>query len=145
MATVTKNLGIVTAYGYALSAGYTGTEDEFAELMLGSKGYYDKIVELYDELANENNYIEARSWAVGDTETRDGEETDNSKYYAQQAAASADAAAESETNAATSESNAKAYAAAASGSSSEVSAALGGLTFEVDADDGHVTVSYTAD
>lgn len=31
--TVRKNLGIVTAYGYARSKGYTGTEEEFAELM----------------------------------------------------------------------------------------------------------------
>lgn len=28
-----KNLGKVTAYGYAKSKGYTGTEQEFAELM----------------------------------------------------------------------------------------------------------------
>lgn len=30
---ITKDLGIATAYGYALSKGYTGTEEEFAELM----------------------------------------------------------------------------------------------------------------
>lgn len=30
---ITKDLGIVTAYGYAVSKGYTGTEEEFAELM----------------------------------------------------------------------------------------------------------------
>ena len=28
-----KNLGHATAYGYAKSKGYSGTEDEFAELM----------------------------------------------------------------------------------------------------------------
>ena len=28
-----RNIGIATAYGYALSKGYTGTEEEFAELM----------------------------------------------------------------------------------------------------------------
>lgn len=33
MSTITKDLGIVTAYGYAVSKGYTGTEEEFAELM----------------------------------------------------------------------------------------------------------------
>lgn len=31
--TVRKNLGMVTAYAYAVSKGYTGTEEEFAELM----------------------------------------------------------------------------------------------------------------
>lgn len=34
MATVTKDLGIATAYGYAKSKGYTGTDDEFAQAML---------------------------------------------------------------------------------------------------------------
>lgn len=55
----------------------------------------------------------AKSWAVGGTGTRQGEDTDNSKYYSQQAhdseinaAASETAAAASEANAATSESNA---------------------------------------
>ena len=33
MSTITKDLGVVTAYGYALTKGYTGTEAEFAELM----------------------------------------------------------------------------------------------------------------
>ena len=55
----------------------------------------------------------AKSWAVGGTGTRQGENTDNSKYYADSAhaseinaAASETAAAASETNAATSENNA---------------------------------------
>ena len=30
---VNKNLGHATAYGYAKSKGYTGTEEEFSELM----------------------------------------------------------------------------------------------------------------
>ena len=33
MATIVKDLGIATAYGYAKSKGYTGTEEEFAELI----------------------------------------------------------------------------------------------------------------
>ena len=59
----------------------------------------------------------AKSWAVGGTGTRQGEDTDNSKYYSQQAhdseinaSASEQAAATSESNAATSESNAAASA-----------------------------------
>lgn len=50
----------------------------------------------------------AKSWAVGGTGTRQGEDTDNSKYYSQQAHASEINAATSETNAATSETNAAA-------------------------------------
>ena len=33
MSTVIKDLGAATAYGYAVEKGYTGTEEEFAELM----------------------------------------------------------------------------------------------------------------
>lgn len=33
MSVITKDLGIASAYGYAKSKGYTGTEEEFAELM----------------------------------------------------------------------------------------------------------------
>ena len=57
----------------------------------------------------------AKSWAVGGTGSRQGEDTDNSQYYSQQAhnseinaAASEQAAATSETNAAASETNAAA-------------------------------------
>ena len=59
----------------------------------------------------------AKSWAVGGTGTRQGEDTDNSKYYSQQAhnaeinaSASEQAAATSESNAAISERNAAASA-----------------------------------
>ena len=33
MSVITKDLGAATAYGYAVEKGYTGTEEEFAELM----------------------------------------------------------------------------------------------------------------
>lgn len=33
MATYDRDLGLVTAYGYAKSAGYTGTEEEFAQAL----------------------------------------------------------------------------------------------------------------
>lgn len=49
---------------------------------------------------------EAKSWAVGGTGTRQGEDTDNSKYYSQAAHDSEINAAASESNAATSEANA---------------------------------------
>ena len=31
MSTINKDLGLVTAYAYAVSKGYTGTEEEFAQ------------------------------------------------------------------------------------------------------------------
>ena len=33
MSTVVKDLGPVTAYAYAVAGGYTGTEEEFTELL----------------------------------------------------------------------------------------------------------------
>lgn len=42
---ITKDLGLVTAYGYALAGGYTGTEEQFksdfAKLMQGNKDNLD--------------------------------------------------------------------------------------------------------
>ena len=51
----------------------------------------------------------SKSWAVGNTGIRDGENTNNSKYWAEQSKKSASASSNSAANAATSESNAKDY------------------------------------
>lgn len=75
-----KDLGIVTAYGYALSKGYTGTEEQFATLMAD----YATIGQQAVDAA-----LAAEGYAVG---THDGEpvpSTDpayhnNAKYYAEQ-------------------------------------------------------------
>lgn len=55
----------------------------------------------------------SESWAVGGTGARNGEDTNNSKYYAEQSSLSATAAATSEKNTKTSETNAATSAAAA--------------------------------
>lgn len=77
-----KDLGIVTAYGYAVSKGYAGTEEEYAELMAS----YAEVAEDAAESASNSE-----AYAVG---TRDGDDVEssdpayhnNSKYYAEQAA-----------------------------------------------------------
>lgn len=82
-----KDLGIVTAYGYALSQGYTGTEEQFATLMAD----YATIGQQAVDAA-----LAAEGYAVG---THDGEpvpSTDpayhnNAKYYAEQLAPALDA------------------------------------------------------
>lgn len=51
----------------------------------------------------------SKSWAVGDTGIRDGENTDNAKYYSKQSSNSASAANTSAINAASSETNANKY------------------------------------
>lgn len=75
-----KDLGIVTAYGYALSKGYTGTEDEFAALMADYATVGQQAVDAA---------LAAEGYALG---THNGEpvpSTDpayhnNAKYYAEQ-------------------------------------------------------------
>ena len=68
---------------------------------------------------NVDNFAKtAKSWAVGGTGTRQGEDTDNSKYYSQQAHDSEINAAASESAAATSEANAAASETAAAASES---------------------------
>lgn len=52
MATITKDLGIATAYGYAKSKGYTGTEEEFALSMASCGTVVDEARE-YAEIARE--------------------------------------------------------------------------------------------
>ena len=73
------------------------------------------------------NYKLAESWAVGGTGERTGEDTDNSKYYATQAASSKTAAATSATAAKTSETNAAASATAAAASAKEAASAITGV------------------
>ena len=102
MATITKDLGIATAYGYAKAGGYTGTEQEFAELMAS----YAQVAQDAQESADaadeskrhaktsEDNAADsakdAESWAVGQRGGEDVPDTDaafnnNAKYYAGQA------------------------------------------------------------
>ena len=97
MATITKDLGIATAYGYALSKGYTGTEEQFAQLMAS---YATVGQQAAQSAANAQSSAEnAEAYADG---TRNGSavpSTDpayenNSKYYSQQAEASAELAAQ---------------------------------------------------
>lgn len=64
--------------------------------------------------ADYNNVIlTSKSWAVGDTDIRGGEDTDNAKYYAQQSSNSANSSSLSATSASTSASKAREYEAGA--------------------------------
>ncbi len=77
----TEDLGIISAYGYALTKGFKGTEEEFAEMMAGVKDYYQEA----KQLSTSSNAVTAKSWAVRGTGTRDGEDEDNARYYANKA------------------------------------------------------------
>lgn len=72
---------------------------------------YDALNDLLQRA--EADYTEvmltSKSWAVGKTGIRDGENTDNSKYYSEQSSSSASASNTSALNAANSERNAEEY------------------------------------
>ena len=97
-----------TSAGTASTAANTATaQSAIATQAATQAGTYAQNVDSFAKTA--------KSWAVGGTGTRQGEDTDNSKYYSQQAhdseinaAASETAAAASEANAAASETNAAA-------------------------------------
>lgn len=135
--TTRKNLGHATAYGYAKAKGYTGTEEEFAELMAS-----------YAEVAQD-----AEAWADGERSgvpvgSGDEQYHNNSKWYADQAALSEAAASGSEqtanqkasqaaasaSDAATAKTNAEAAAIAAAASAeaaASVFAVVGNVAFSV--------------
>ena len=85
--TATENSSIESSYEFnGLNTALEKAEAEYTEVILTSKSY-----------------------AIGDSGIRDGENTDNAKYYAKQASNSANAANTSALNASSSESNANKY------------------------------------
>jgi len=86
-----KWLGHVTAYGYAKSKGFQGTEEEFAELMAS----YAVVAQESEDFS-----LKSEGFAIGE---QDGTPVssdspyyhNNAKYYAEEASGSADGAASS--------------------------------------------------
>lgn len=109
-----KNLGHATAYGYAKSKGYTGTEEEFAELMAS----YADVAESAKGYA-EQAEASASNASTSETNARASASTASTK--ASEASASASNAQASATSAGTSASSASASAQTASTKASEAS------------------------
>lgn len=100
---IVKNLGHATAYGYAKSKGYEGTEEEFAELMAD----YAHVAQDAEASAAAAKVSEDNA-KVSETNAKTSE--DNAKESEDNAKVSETNADESETNAKQSELNADAYA-----------------------------------
>lgn len=123
MSVITKDLGIATAYGYAKSKGYTGTEEEFAELMAS----YADVAQQAEAAAQDAE--DAKDEAV--TAKTDAQTAKTAAQTAQSAAetasgtasAKASEAAQSAQSAAGSASAAQISATAASGSAQTAQAA----------------------
>lgn len=98
----------------------------------------------------ENANKSAQSFAKGGTGTRDGEDTDNAKYYAEQASASADsanssaqAATVSATNASNAASSAEASAQAAEQAKNQAQEIVGGDFLNKSGDGSDLTAAFT--
>lgn len=87
---VVKNLGLVTAYGYAKAGGYTGTEEQFKTAAAAiASGAATATAAALDAAADA---AAAEAWATGSSGGTPGA-TNNAEYYAGLAASSAEEAA----------------------------------------------------
>ena len=114
MSTVIKDLGTVTAYAYAVEQGYTGTEEEYAELMAS----YAMVAEEAAESAESASTSATSASASAQTATTKAGEASTS---ATQASASATSASQSAQTATTKASEASASASTAGTKASEAS------------------------
>lgn len=72
MAVNTTNLGIVSAYGYAKSKGYTGTEAEYAQLLADYASIAALTQNLPDIVAEEYDPQRQAQYTVGELCLHDG-------------------------------------------------------------------------
>lgn len=124
MGTITKDLGIATAYGYAKSKGYTGTEEEFAELMAD----YAEVAEEAKEYSETSEAYAKGTRNGSDVSSSDPAYHNNSKYYAEQADGYADSAGTSASTATDKAGEASASAASASASATTATTKAGEAT-----------------
>lgn len=98
MAVTTTNLGVITAYGDAVAAGYTGTKAEWQTLMasyatVGQQAVNAKNDAVGAKTAAETAASNSEAYAIGkrngtDVTSGDAAYHNNAKYYAEQAATS---------------------------------------------------------
>lgn len=124
-----KDLGLVTAYAYAVSQGYTGTEEEFAELMASYATVAEEAAESAAEAAasataagaSETNAASSAA-SANQSATSAGNSATSASGSAVQAQSSATAAGQSATQAAGSATAAGNSATAAAGSATQAAA-----------------------
>lgn len=114
MAVVTTNLGVVTAYGDAVAAGYTGTKAEWQALMASYASVAEEAAQSAEDA--ETDALKSEGYAVGKQNGTDV--TSGSPYYHNNTAYYATQAQTAQTDAETAESHAQGYATAASTSAS---------------------------
>lgn len=128
MATIVKDLGAVSAYAYAVEQGYTGTEEEFAELMAS----YATVAQ--SAAASATAAAQSATAAAGSASSASGSaatattKASEAASSASSASGSASTASAKASEAATSATNAGTSASAAAGSASTASTAATSAT-----------------
>ena len=117
--TVKKNLGIVTAYGYARSKGYEGTEEEFAELMASYAEVAEDAAQSASEAAQSATNAAGSATAASGSAVSAANSATSASGSAQDAETAQAAAQQSATAAAGSATSASGSATAASGSAAQ--------------------------
>ena len=123
MATITKNLGPATAYGYAKEQGYTGTEEQYAELMASYATVAEQAAASATAAAGSADTASTKATAAANSATAASESATTATTKAGEAATSATNAANSANTANTKAGEAASSATAASGSASTASTA----------------------
>lgn len=116
-----KNLGHATAYGYAKSKGYTGTEEEFAELMASYATVAEQAEQSAEEAAQSADNAEASATLATEQAQASANSASASAGSATQASQSVSEAAQYATQASTSASTASTKATEASTSAQTAS------------------------
>lgn len=104
---VVEDSGILSTMTFCIDVSETAVENSDLESKYEFNLLNTKLEEYWADY--EEVVQTAKSWAVGNTGIRDGENTDNAKYYAQQSSNSANSSSLSATSASTSASKTKEY------------------------------------
>lgn len=128
MSTVVKDLGAVSAYAYAVEKGYTGTEEEFAELMASYADVGQTAVDAKDAAVAAKTAAETAANTANTKATEASQSASAAHTDAGSAAQSASQAQTSAQTASTKASEASASATTASAKATEATTAAGTAT-----------------
>lgn len=141
MATITKNLGPATAYGYAKEQGYTGTEEQYAELMASYATVAEQAAASASAAAGSADTASTKATAAANSATAASNSATTATTKAGEAATSATNAANSANTANTKAGEAASSATAASGSASTASTKAGEASASATAAAGSATAA----
>lgn len=141
MATITKNLGPATAYGYAKEQGYTGTEEQYAELMASYATVAEQAAASATAAAGSADTASTKATAAANSATAASNSATTATTKAGEAATSATNAANSANTANTKAGEAASSATAASGSASTASTKAGEASASATAAAGSATAA----